>query len=156
MTADIATFETASGSRATRTTENVDSIEPELVTFVRGTARWLDPTFPQHGTRGPKQRGAWTGDDGIETQMQQVEELDGDGRGLRIVRLYRVTTPGGPFEGAIRIVAAGFRLGVELELRWNFVASDTYVRGTSAELTVAGPHMQECVTDFRRWFAANA
>jgi hypothetical protein len=148
------TFETASGPRATKTVESIDVVEPQLTAFVRGTARWLDPFFPQHGTRGPNERGGWTGDDGIETQMQQVEELDAEGRGIRVIRLYRVTPPGGPFEGAARIVAVGLSEGVELELRWNFVASDTEVRGTSAELTVDGSGKEECVADFRQWFAS--
>ena len=144
------TFATATGARATRTVESLDAIEPQLVAFVRGTARWLDPGFPQRGRRGSAERGQWTDDDQVQTLVQQVEELV-DGRGIRIIRLYRVATPGGPHEGAIRVVAIGLA-NAELELRWNFVASEADVRGTSAELTVDGAREDECVADFRAWF----
>lgn len=169
MSSETATFETASGRLATQTVESVDAIQPQLVpvddrliprdsgpgrvTFVRGAARWLDAWFPQQGNRGPKERGGWTGEDGIETQMQQVGVLAPEGRGLRIIRVYRLTPPGGPLEGAVRVVAVGLPAGVELELRWNFIASETEVRGTSAELTVEGSCKEECVADFRQWFA---
>jgi hypothetical protein len=153
MTSESATVETASGQRVTPIVESVDAIEPMFCTFVRGTARWLDPFFPQRGSRSAPARGGWTGDDAVETQMQEVDEVDPDGRGLRLIRLYRMTPPGGPFEGALRVAAVGLPDGFELELRWNFVASDTEVRGTSAELTVEGRRKEECLADFRRWFA---
>jgi hypothetical protein len=152
MNAETATFETASGPRATRTVDSLDMIEPELATFVRGAARWLDPWFPQHGRRGPNERGGWTDDNQVETVMQQVEDFDREGRGLRIIRLYRIVTPGGPHEGAIRVIAVGLANGAQLALRWNFIASDQDVRGTSAEMTVEGPHRKECVADFHEWF----
>jgi len=152
VTGDTATFVTAAGPRATRSVATVDDIEPELVGFVRTAVRWLDPRFPQTGRRGSRERGAWTDDQQVETEMVQVEELAKDGRGLRIIRLYRITPPDGPYEGAIRIIALGVANNARLELRWNFVASETEVRGTSAELTVEGTRHVECVEDFRSWF----
>lgn len=152
MSDDTATFITATGHRATCSVASVDEIEPELVAFVRTLVRWLDPRFPETGRREPPVGGGWTDDQQIETQFQQVEELARDGRGLRILRLYRMTPPGGPFEGAIRIVALGAANDARLELRWNFVASEFEVRGTSAELTVEGAGQVECADDFRSWF----
>lgn len=146
------TYETATGPRATKIVESIDAIEPELVAFVRGTARWLDPSFPQRGRRGPNERGGWTDDNQVETLMQQVEVFDAAGRGLRIIRLYRVVTPGDPHEGAIRVIAVGLANDAKLELRWNLIASHLEVRGTSAELTVEGPHQDQCVADFHEWF----
>jgi hypothetical protein len=152
MSAGAVTHETARGPRATQIVDSIDTIEPELAAFVRGTARWLDPWFPQRGRRGPNERGGWTDDKQVETLMQQVEELDAEGRGLRIIRLYRVVTPGGPHEGAVRVIAVGLANGAQLELRWNVVASSQDVRGTSAELTVKGPQHEACVADFHEWF----
>lgn len=54
--------------------------------------------------------------------------------------------------GAIRIIAVGAANDARLELRWNFVASLTEVRGTTAELTVDGARHSDCVADFRRCF----
>jgi hypothetical protein len=84
---------------------------------VRRSARSLDPEFPQHGTRGPNERGQWTNDDGTITYMQQVEEFDDAGRGIRTIRLIKHATPGGPNEGALRIVAVGLANDAMLELR---------------------------------------
>jgi hypothetical protein len=182
---DTATFEIASGPRATVTIETLDAIEPQLLAFFRGTARWLDPWFPQRGRRGSAERGGWTegeprgegdgegdgegeprGDadgegepkgDGavaVAVTMQQVEELL-DGRGVRIIRLSRARrspTSSGSHDGAIRLQAVGLPDNAQLELRWNFDASEHALRGTSAELTVDGLHHEECVADFRRWF----
>ena len=84
--------------------------------------------------------------------MEQVEELYLDGGGVRIIRLYRLETPDGPHEGAVRVVAVGLANGARLEVRWNFVASDTDVRGTSTALMVDGVRRVQCVADFQRWF----
>lgn len=149
---DTATFVTAAGPRATRVVERVDDIEPELLGFVRNAVRWLDPRFPQKGQRGQGVRGTWTNADNTETEMTQVEEMTPDGRGLRIIRLCRVVTEGEPCEGAIRVIAVGAANGARLELRLNFLASHTEVRGTSAQLTVDGPRCSECVADFLSWF----
>ena len=134
------------------TVDSVDIIEPQLVVFVRGTARWLDPTFPPHGRRGLNERAQWTDDAEIETKMQRVTEFDMYQRGVEIIRLYRTDPPEGPCPGSIRVIAAGLPEGCVLELRWEFVASEHDVRGTSAELTVGGLNHGECLTDFRRWF----
>src|SRR6188768_4393060 len=107
VTGDTATFVISTGPRATRTVAAVDAIENELVGFVRTAVRWLDPRFPQSGGRRPGERGSWTDDQQVETEFVQVEELARDGRGVRIIRLYRMTPPGGPFEGAIRIIVLG-------------------------------------------------
>jgi hypothetical protein len=152
MTDDTATFVMATGARATQTVARVDGIVPQLVAFVRGTARWLDPDFPQRGRRGDAVDGSWTDDEGVETVMQQVEELYLDERGLRIIRLRRLQPPEGPHEGAVRVIAVGLGDGAKLELRWNFLASDTEVRGTSAALIVDGARRVHCVADFQRWF----
>lgn len=152
VTGDTATFVTAAGPRATRSVPTVDAIEPELIGFVRTAVRWLDPGFPQKGRRTAAVKGGWTDDEQVETEMTQVEELTHDGRGLRIIRLYRMAPPEGPFEGAIRIIVVGAANDARLELRWNFVASETEVRGTSAELTVEGSRQYDCIEDFRSWF----
>lgn len=149
---DTEVFLIAAGDQATRTVPNVDEIEPELVEFVRRVVRWLDPDFPETGERGTRVRGDWLDDQQIQTEFVQVQELAPDGRGLRILRLYRVTPPGGPYEGAVRVVAEGLATGARLELRWNFVASHLDVRGTSAELTVDGPGHLEVVEAFRGRF----
>lgn len=149
---DSATFVTAAGPRATRTVPNVDAIEPELVQFVRSAVRWLDPGFPQKGTRGERVRGGWKDDEQVETEFTQVEELANDGRGIRIIRLYRMTEPGPPWEGGLRVIALGLANGARLEVRWNFVANESEIRGTSAELTVEGPRQFECIADFQSWF----
>lgn len=151
-TGDSATFVTASGPRATRVVANVDEVEGELLGFVRNAVRWLDPRFPQKGRRGQGVRGAWTDAEQAETEMTQVEELTPDGRGVRIIRLVRVVTEGEPSDGAIRVIAVGVANDARLELRWNFITSETEVRGTSAELTVDGPRSTECVADFLSWF----
>jgi len=152
VTGDTAIFVTAAGRRATRSVASVDEVEPELLGFVRTAVRWLDPRFPQKGRRGSPVGGGWTDDQQVETVVREVEELAPDGRGLRIIRLYRMTPPGGPYEGAIRIIAVGAANDARLELRWNFVASETEVRGTSVELTVDGARHVECVADFHSWF----
>jgi len=152
VASDTETFVVAAGPRATRTVATVDEIEPELVGFVRSAVRWLDPAFPQKGRRGDRVKGGWTDEQQVETEMTQVEELTPDGRGLRIIRLYRMTPPGGPFEGAIRVIAVGAANQAKLEVRWNFIASEAEVRGTSAELTVDGTRQFECVEDFKSWF----
>lgn len=125
----------ASGPAITRTVASVEAFEPLLVAFVRGTARWLDPWFPQRGRRG---------EPAIVDHAQHVEELDFDRRGVLLIRQ----------DGALRIVAVGLE-GAVIELRWNFVASATDVRGTSAELTAGGPHCESCVADFETWFGAS-
>ena len=152
VTGETATFVTAAGHRATRIVASVDEIEPELVGFVRSAVRWLDPRFPQKGRRGQAVGGGWTDDDQVETAFKQVEELADDGRGLRIIRLYRIAPLDEPCEGAIRIIVLGAANDARLELRWNFLATETEVRGTSAELTVEGARHVECVEDFRSWF----
>jgi hypothetical protein len=143
------TFITAAGPRATR---SVDEIEPELIRFVRTAVRRIDPHFPETGGRGQRVRGGWTDDQKVETEFVQVEELAPDGRGLRILRLYRMTSPGPPWDGAVRVIALGMANDARLELRWNFVASATEVCGTSAELTVEGAPDAGCAQDFRSWF----
>ncbi|MBA3460765.1 MAG: hypothetical protein H0T46_12430 [Deltaproteobacteria bacterium] len=153
VTGDTPTFVTAAGPRATRTVPNVDAIEPELVGFVRSAVRWLDPGFPQKGTRGERVKGGWKDDQQVETEFTQVEEVTSDGRGIRILRLYRMTEPGPPWEGAIRVIALGAANGARLEVRWNFIANESGIRGTSAELTAEGPRHHECVADFQSWFA---
>lgn len=152
MTDDRTTFVMASGPRATQTVATVAAIEPQLVAFVRGTARWLDPDFPQRGRRHDAVLGSWTDDEQVETVMQQVEELYLDGRGVRIIRVYRMETRDGPHEGAVRVVAVGLADDAKLEVRWNFLASGTEVRGTSVALMVDGARQVHCVADFQRWF----
>ena len=151
-TDDTSTFVTAAGPRATRTVPSVDAIEPELVGFVRSAVRWLDPGFPQKGVRGQGVKGGWTDDEKVETEFTQVEELSADGRGIRIIRVYRMSPPTPPWEGAIRVIAVGVANGARLEVRWNFVADESEIRGRSAELTVEGPRHTECVADFQSWF----
>jgi hypothetical protein len=157
------TFEIATGPRATLAVETLDAIEPQLLAFLRGTARWLDPGFPQHGTRGPAQRGGWSENqaadqvgnevaNAVDVDMQQVDELL-DGRGVRIIRLHRAPTSEGAHEGAIRLQVVGLAHS-QLELRWNFAASAEGLRGTSAELTLEGVQHEACVADFRRWFGS--
>lgn len=146
------TYEVAKGPRATRTVETIDAVEPELVTFVRASARSLDPSFPQSGTRGPKARGQWKDDDQVPTLMQQVEELDTQGRGIRMIRTVTTRTPGEPHEGAVRVIAVGLPNGARLEIWWDIILSATEVRGTSIELTVAGEGKQKCIADFHDWF----
>ena len=145
-------FHTAVGSRATRTVANLDSVEPELAMFVRGSARWLDPTFPRQGTRGPKERGQWTDEDQVPTYMQLVKEYAADGRGLEFIRTVSTKVPGEPHEGAHRVVAVGLGEGVKLELWWSIVISANEVRGKNIELIVAGANSYECIADFRAWF----
>ncbi|MEO8698916.1 MAG: hypothetical protein ABI867_02700 [Kofleriaceae bacterium] len=152
---DTATLVTATGLRATRTVATVDDIEPELVGFVRSAVRWLDPRFPQTGLRDEGGRGGWIGDDQVETEMTQFEELAHDGRGVRIIRLHRMTPVDGAYEGAIRIIALGVANEARLELRWNFVASEIEVRGTSALLIVEGARESQCIADFVSWFDGN-
>ena len=144
--------EFSEGPRAIHTVETVDAVEPELVNLVRGYARWLDPSFPESGERGPKERGQWTNDDQVVTYMQQVEEFDGDGRGIRTIRLLRHAVEGGPNNGALRVIAVGLPEGSTLELRWNNVVSAEDVRGLSAELTVDGPNKDKCIAAFNEWF----
>ena len=151
-TGDTATFVTAAGPRATRTVPTVDTVEPELVGFVRSAVRWLDPSFPQKGIRGERVRGDWKDDQGVETEFTQAEELTSDGRGIRIIRVYRMTPPAPPWEGAIRVIAVGATNGARLEVRWNFIATESEIRGVSAELTVEGPRQFECIADFKSWF----
>ena len=127
---------TAIGPGATRTVESALALEPLLVAFVRGTARWLDPWFPQRGRRGPP---------AIVDDVPHVDELDFEGRGVRLIRE----------DGALRIIAVGL-VDATLELRWSFAASGGKVRGTSAELVVTGPHHEQCVADFEQWFGDQA
>lgn len=127
---------TATGPGATRTVDSALAFEPLLVAFVRGTARWIDPWFPKRGRRGPPV---------ILDDVQQVEELDFEGRGVRVIRQ----------DGALRIVAVGL-VDATIELRWSFAASGSEVRGTSAELVVEGPHHEQCVADFEHWFGNQA
>lgn len=150
---DTATFVTAAGPRATRTVPTVDAIEPELVGFVRSAVRWLDPSFPQKGVRDKGVKGGWTDDEKVESEFTQFEELSSDGRGIRIIRVYRMTPPAPPWEGAIRVIAVGAANGAKLEVRWNFIADENQIRGTRADLTVEGPRHTECVADFQSWFA---
>lgn len=152
VTGESPTFVSVAGQRATRSVANVDDIEPEFVGFVRTAVRWLDPRFPQTGQRGQGVHGSWTDDEQVETEVVQFEELAKDGRGVRIMRLYRLTPPDGPYEGSVRVIAVGVADGARLELRWNFIASESEVRGTSAELTVHGARQFECIEDFRSWF----
>lgn len=151
-TDDTATFVTAAGPRATRTVPTVDTVEPELVGFVRSAVRWLDPSFPQKGIRNQGVKGGWTDDEKVPTEFTQFEELSTDGRGIRIIRLYRMTPPAPPWEGAIRVIAVGVANGARLEVRWNFIADESEIRGRNAELTVEGPRYTECVADFQSWF----
>jgi hypothetical protein len=127
---------TAIGKGATRTVDSVEAIEPLLVAFVRGTARWIDPWFPQRGRRGPPT---------IVDNVPQSEELDFEGRGVRLIRE----------DGALRIVAVGL-VDATLELRWSFAASGGEVRGTSVDLVVTGLHHEQCVADFECWFGDQA
>lgn len=152
MVNDTATFVTAAGPRATRTVPNVDAIEPELVGFVRSAVRWLDPGFPQKGIRDKGVKGGWTDDEQVPSEFTQFEELSSDGRGIRIIRVYRMTPPAPPWEGALRVIAVGAANGARLEVRWNFIADENQIRGTTAELTVEGPRHTECVADFQSWF----
>jgi hypothetical protein len=112
----------------------------------------LDPSFPQSGDRGPKERGQWTNDDQTITYMQQVEELDGDKRGIRTIRLLRHRLPGEPNEGALRVIAVGLANDAVLEVRWNIIVSATEVRGQDAELKVDGANKDKCIADFRECF----
>lgn len=66
--------------------------------------------------------------------------------------MYRIPSDDQPFEGAVRVIALGAANDARLELRWNFLATDIEVRGTSAELTVDGAGHGECVESFRSWF----
>lgn len=147
-----ATLVTSTGSRATRAVDTVDDIEGELVGFVRTAVRWLDPRFPQTGIRGERGKGGWIDDDQVEVEMVQEEELAKDGRGLRLIRLHRLIPIDGPYEGAIRVIAVGLDPELMLELRWNYIASYTEVRGTSAQLLVEGARQSECIADFVSWF----
>jgi hypothetical protein len=149
---DTATLITSTGPRATRTIANVDDIEGELVGFVRTAVRWLDPRFPQTGHRGERGRGGWTGDDQVETEMTQLEELAHDGRGIRIIRLHRDVLIDDGYEGAIRVIAVGVANDQRLEVRWNFLATENEVRGKSALLIVEGERQSECIADFVSWF----
>lgn len=122
---------TATGPGATRVVASVEAFEPLLVAFVRGTARWLDPWFPQRGRRG-------------EPAGQVVEELDFERRGLRLIR----------HADALELVAVGLE-DATLALRWSYVVAGSEIRGTSVQLTVDGPHHASCIADFETWFGAN-
>lgn len=148
-------YETAQGHRATRTVGTVDEVEPELATWVRKTARALDPGFPQSGTRGPKQKGQWE-TDGVTTLMHLVEALDEHGRGIRIIRTIETGTEGEPHKGAVRVVAVGLPNNAQLEIWWDIIVSATEVRGTSIELTVDGECKQQCIAGFHDWFGEMA
>jgi hypothetical protein len=149
VTEDTAIYETATGPRATLAIESLDALEPQLVAFVRSSARWLDARFPQAGRRGPNEGGGWTEDSGAAVTVMQTEEL-AEGRGVRIIRLLRAL--GDARTGAIRIIAVGLAPPAQLELRWDFDAAEDGLRGTSAELTAEGAHHEECLADFHRWF----
>ena len=148
-------YETAQGPRATRTVETVDAIEPELVMWVRTTARALDPAFPQNGTRDRKQKGQWE-TDGVTTLMHLVEELDEHGRGIRIIRTIETGTEGEPHKGAVRVIAVGLPNSTQLEIWWDIIVSAAEVRGTSIELTVEGERKQQCIARFHDWFGEMA
>jgi hypothetical protein len=171
---DAEIFITSTGPLATRVVPTVDDVEPEFIGFVRSWVLWLDPGFPQTGRRGSyskggirneslkdggwedglRVRGSWIDDHKVKTEFVQAEEITPDDRGLRILRLYRITPqlPHGPYEGAIRVYTLGAANGARLELRWNFIASENEVRGISAQLTVEGAGHSGCVADFRRLF----
>lgn len=151
--AAAATFEVCRGRRATQTIWSLDDIEPELLTFIRGTARWLDPFYPQRGARGAGQRGQWTQADGAKVSMMLVEEFAADGRGIRITRLLIVPArEGGVYGATIRLEAIGL-VDAKLVLQCDFAADEQALRGTLAALTVQGPHDEACLADFRMWFA---
>lgn len=101
------------------------ALEALLVAFVRGSARWLDPWFPQRGRRGQP---------AIVDGVEQVEELDFEGRGVRLLRE----------DKTLRIVGVGL-VDATIELHWSFAAS-------AAELVVTGPQSEECLADFACWF----
>ena len=42
-----------------------------------------------------------------------------------------------------------------LELRWNYIATENDVRGTSALLIVEGERQSECIADFVSYFDGN-
>jgi hypothetical protein len=156
MSTETTTIEMATGPRATQIAETVDVVEPEFVSFVRRAARRLDPSFPQSGQLGPTERGQWTDDDQVVTLMQQVEEFDDDGRGIRTIRLVRTGVPGGPHDGAVRVIAVGLANDAALEVRWNITISATEVRGKSAQLKVDGARKDVCIAEFREWFGVTA
>jgi hypothetical protein len=142
----------STGVRATQVIETVDDVEPELVALVRRSVRWLDPSFPETGERGDNEGGQWTNDDGTVTQMQQVEEFDRSGRGIRTIRLLFDATGNDPQQCAVRVIAVGLPNDAVLEVRWNITVSTTEVRGNSAELTVRGANDEKCIREFGDWF----
>ena len=153
MSDDTETCVIAKGPRATGIVETLDQVEPDLMTFVRASARRLDSTFPMSGERGTGQRGQWTDDDGVKNFFTQVEEFDSQGRGIRVVRLMFVGEPAGePHPGAITIAAIGLANDAKLTLRWDFITSGEHIRGTSAALFVAGTAKEDCIADFRDLF----
>jgi hypothetical protein len=143
--------EIATGPRAQQAIASLDDIEPELLLFMRGTARWMDPWFPQRGLRGDPQRGEWTQDDGIKVYMRLCDELV-DGKGIRMIRFYYAPVGSDDVHVvAIRLQVVGL-VDAELELRCNFDADVNSLRGTSAVLSVAGVGHEQCLADFHRWF----
>lgn len=157
MTAETTIYETSDGPRAKQIVETVDAVEPAFVAFVRNCATHCqDPTFPQTGQRGPKERGQWANSDGSITYMQQVEEFDDAGRGIRMIRLIKHAAPGEPKEGALRMIAVGLPNNARLELRWEMVVSATEVRGTSLEIAVDGAGRDKCIAAFREWSGSTA
>jgi hypothetical protein len=145
----------AKGPRALRVVESLDHVEQELVMFLRTSARWLDPTFPQSGERGTGQRGQFTGSDGLETLFIEVDEFDADGRGVRMTRyLYLGSVPDseeGENKGAFTAEAIGLTAAT-FTLRWEFITSAAEVRGAFAALFVSGAAKEQCIADFRDWF----
>jgi hypothetical protein len=136
------------GARATRTVQTGADIERELMAFVRRTARWIDLEFPETGQRGPGERGQWTDDDGVVTLMQQVEELDANGRGIRSIRYMRV----GKGDGTLSVVAVGLPNNAQLDVDWSFTNTAEGLQGTQAMLTVSGAGEERCIAAFNDWF----
>ncbi|HUS29115.1 MAG TPA: hypothetical protein VMZ53_11410 [Kofleriaceae bacterium] len=154
MSDDTETCEIAKGPRAVRIVSSADEVEPELVAFVRSSARWIDPTFPQSGDRALGQKGQYTNDEGIECYFTQVEEYDSDGRGVRIVRYMRVLTPLGPHDTSMTVTAIGLANNASLAVRWDFITTEQNLRGKSAAIFISGARKDQCIADFREWFGA--
>jgi len=152
MSDETETCVVARGPLATRIVETVDQVEPELATFLRDSARRLDPAFPQSGQRGQGKRGQLTGDDGVKRLFTEVEELDSQGRGIRTVRTLNVGPEGGPHECAIWVTAVGLANDAKLTVRWDFITTAQEVRGLSAALFVQGLGTELCIAAFRELF----
>jgi hypothetical protein len=59
---------------------------------------------------------------------------------------------GGADGATIRLEAIGL-VDAKLVLQCDFAADEKELRGTLAALTVQGVHADECLADFRMWFA---